>query len=213
MTSTEQSRRLDESNDMTPVAGTVDIDVPADVLWQCFRNPSLWPRWNPCMFWAYNRDLVPGQKLIWAFEPLRWWYLYKLPGVATLIEVEENRKVTWEVTVMPGFYARHTYSIEDLGDGRTRFGSWEKAMGPMFRALQFFWVAHFIFVKEQSLRGAQQLAEIYQRTGALDASTLPQRNMVAVIVQLVLLLTIIANVASVIGRVFRPRRSHPDGPA
>lgn len=211
--SAEQSRQLDASNDMAPVEGTVDIDVPAAVLWQCFRNPSLWPRWNPCMFWAYNRDLVPGQPLIWAFEPLRWWYLYKLPGVATLIEVEENRRVTWEVTVMPGFYARHTYSIEDLGDGRTRFGSWEKAMGPMFRALQFFWVAHFVFVKEQSLRGAQQLEEIYQHTGALDASTLPEKNVLTSIVQLVVLLTIIANVASVIGRVLRPRRSRREGRA
>ena len=121
---------------MPPVHGTVDIDVPAPVLWQCFKDASLWARWNPCMYWASNRDLVLGQKLIWAFEPLRWWYFYKLPGVANLIEVEENRKVTWEVVIMPGFYARHTYSIEDLGDGRSRFGSWEKANGPMFRALE-----------------------------------------------------------------------------
>ncbi len=172
----EQSRQLDESNDMSPVHGTVDLDVPADVLWQCFRNASLWPRWNPCMFWARNRDLVLGQKLIWAFEPLRWWYFYKLPGVATLIEVEENRKVTWEVTIMPGFYARHTYSIEDLGDGRSRFGSWEKAMGPLFRALKFFWVGHFIFVKDRSLQGARLLEAIYQRAGQLDESTLPKRR-------------------------------------
>ena len=172
----EQSRQLDESNDMPPVHGTVDIDVPAGVLWQCFRNANLWPRWNACMFWANNHDLVLDQKLIWAFEPLRWWYLYKLPGVANLIEVEENRKVTWEVVVMPGFYARHTYSIEDLGDGRSRFGSWEKAMGPMFRALSFFWVAHFIFVKNRSLQGARLLESIYQRTGQLDESTLPKRR-------------------------------------
>jgi len=39
--SQEQSRQLDESNDMSPVQGTVDIDVPADVLWQCFRQANL----------------------------------------------------------------------------------------------------------------------------------------------------------------------------
>jgi glyoxylase-like metal-dependent hydrolase (beta-lactamase superfamily II) len=161
---------------MQPVHGTVDIAVPANVLWQCFRNANLWPRWNACMYWANNRDLVLGQKLIWAFEPLRWWYFYKLPGVANLIELEENQKVTWEVVVMPGFYARHTYSIEDLGDGRSRFGSWEKAMGPMFRALNVFWVAHFIFVKNRSLQGARLLESIYQRTGKLDESVLPKRR-------------------------------------
>ena len=196
---------------MPPVHGTVDIDVPADVLWQCFRNANLWPRWNPCMFWANNRDLVLGQKLIWAFEPLRWWYFYRLPGVANLIEVEENRKVTWEVVVMPGFYARHTYSIEDLGDGRSRFGSWEKAMGPMFRALKFFWVAHFIFVKEQSLKGAQDLEEIYKRLGVLDSNTLPVKNYVPSIIQLVVLLTISVNILSAIGHVFRPRQSRQKG--
>ncbi|HTP08679.1 MAG TPA: MBL fold metallo-hydrolase [Anaerolineae bacterium] len=171
-----QSHQLDESTDMAPVHGTVDIDVPPEVLWQCFRNANLWPRWNACMFWANNRDLVLGQKLIWAFEPIRWWYPYLLPGVANLIEVEENRKVTWEVVIMPGFYARHTYSIDDLGDGRSRFGSWEKAMGPMFRALKFFWIAHFIFVKDRSLQGARLLESIYARTGQLDEATLPKRR-------------------------------------
>ena len=203
----EQSHQLDLSNDMPPVHGTVDIDVPADVLWQCFRNANLWPRWNPCMFWANNHDLVPGQKLIWAFEPLRWWYFYRLPGVANLIEVEENCKVTWEVVVLPGFYARHTYSIEDLGDGRSRFGSWEKAMGPMFRALKFFWVARFVFVKDQSLQGARTLEEVYKQSGTLDISVLPPKNYVPSIIQLVVLLNIVVNVVFAIGRIRRPRRS------
>jgi glyoxylase-like metal-dependent hydrolase (beta-lactamase superfamily II) len=174
--SKEQSHQLDQSTDMPAVHGTVDVDIPAEVLWQCFRHGDWWPRWNPCMYWVNNKDLVLGQNLAWAFEPIRWWYFYKLPGVATLIEVEENRKVTWEVTVMPGFYARHTYSIEDLGEGGARFGSWEKAMGPMFRLLKFFWVAHFIFVKNRSLQGARLLESIYQRTGRLDETTLPPRR-------------------------------------
>lgn len=174
--SDEQARQLERSRDMPPVHGTVDIDVPADVLWNCFRNAQWWARWNGCMFWGHNTDLVQGDKLIWAFEPLRWWYFYKLPGVGTLVEVEPNRKVTWEITALPGFYARHTYSIEDLGNGRSRFGSWEQAMGPTFRLLKFFWVAHFVFVKNRSLQGARLLESIYKRTGRLDHTTLPTRR-------------------------------------
>jgi glyoxylase-like metal-dependent hydrolase (beta-lactamase superfamily II) len=170
----EQSRQLDESNDMPPVHGTVDIEVPADVLWQCFRQANLWPRWNACMFWASNRDSGAGPETDLAFEPLRWWYFYSSPGVANLIEVEENRKVTWE-SGNAGFYARHTYSIDDLGGGRSRLIV-EKAMGPMFRALSFFWVAHFIFVKDRSLQGARLLESIYQRTGQLDEAALPKRR-------------------------------------
>lgn len=182
--SEQQARQLERSTDMRPVHGTVEVDIPADVLWECFRHAAWWPRWNACMFWGHNPDLKLGDKLIWAFEPLRGWLLYKLPGVATLVEVEPQRKVTWEITVLPGFYARHTYSIEDLGQGRSRFGSWEQAMGPTFRLLKFFWQAHFVFVKNRSLQGARLLESIYQRQHRLDATTLPPRRGLNVIRQL-----------------------------
>ena len=147
---------LARSRDMTPVAGTVDVAVPVDVLWECFTHADQWPRWNPCMFWVQNRDLVLGDELIWVFEPIHWWYIYKLPARAKIVELEFQRKVTWEVTFIPSFYARHTYSLEDLGDGRTRFGSWEQAEGASFRLLQAFWLAHFSFVKDASLAGRKR---------------------------------------------------------
>lgn len=165
-----------ESADMAPVQGSVEIDVPIEALWDCFSHPQWWSRWNRCMFWAHNRELAPGQQLIWAFEPLRWYYLYRLPGIAKLVEVEEKRRVTWEVTALPGFYARHTYFMEDLGGGRSRFGSWEQAMGPTFRLLKRFWLAHFGFVKDRSLQGARLLELIYRQQGRLDGQTLRRRS-------------------------------------
>jgi hypothetical protein len=191
---------LDQSNDMRPVTGTVDIDVPIDVLWACFANSNLWPRWNECMFWVLNRDLVLGQRLIWAFEPMKWWYLYKLPGVATLVEVEPRRKVTWEITALPDFYARHKYFMEDLGHGRSRFGSWEKAMGPTFHALQSFWVAHFVFVKDESLKGAQLLEEVYRRAGNLDESNLPHKNYLPTIIAAVIVMNSVLNIRNLLRR-------------
>jgi hypothetical protein len=200
------TRDLEQSTDMEPVHGTVDVNVPADVLWECFRHANWWPRWNACMWWVLNDDLVLGQQLIWAFEPIQWWFLYRLPGMATLVEVEPGHKVTWEVTVLPGLFARHSYTIEDLGNGRSRFGSWEQATGPSFRALKSFWLTHFVFVKDESLRGAQRLEEIYQQSGAIDATTLPQKNYVPSIIQLIVLFNIVANVLSAIGSMFKPRR-------
>ena len=128
------------------------------------------------MFWVHNSDLQPGQELIWVFEPIRRWYLYKLPARARIVELESQHKVTWEVTFIPGFYARHTYSMEDLGAGRTRFGSWEKAMGPIFRLLRVFWLAHFVFVKERSLLGAQTLETIYREKGSLHPQHLLSKD-------------------------------------
>ncbi|MDQ3803499.1 MAG: MBL fold metallo-hydrolase [Acidobacteriota bacterium] len=166
------------STEMAPVQGTVDVDVPAGVLWEAFRHADWWPRWNKCFFWARNRDLKLGDKLVWAFEPIRPWYLYKMFAVANIVELEPGRKVTWEVTAMPGFYARHTYHVEDLGGGRSRFGSWEQAMGPQarFPLTKKFWVAHFTFVKDRSLEGAKTLEAIYKRDGKITKDRLKPRR-------------------------------------
>jgi cyclase len=161
------------SGDMSPVQGTVEVDVPIDVLWTFFRQANLWPRWNKCFTWVHNRDLELGRQLIWSFEPIRPWYLYKMPAAAKIVEVEPRRKVTWEVTAFPGMYARHTYSVEDLGNGRTRFGSWEKGMGLGFRLTKWLWVPHFTFVKDRSLEGARFLESVYRREGRLDEKTVP----------------------------------------
>jgi hypothetical protein len=168
---------LAASNDMVPVEGSVEVDIPVAVLWKAFLRADAWPRWNKCFFWAKNRNLKLGDKLIWAFEPIRWWLPYKMPASATIVELEEERKVTWEVTVLPGFYARHTYFMEDLGGGKTRFGSWEKATGWSFRLAKAFWIAHFTFVKDRSLDGGRALEEVYRREGSLDVDRLaPKRR-------------------------------------
>lgn len=173
---TSKQEALARSTDMTPVQGTVDVEVPISTLWEAFAHANWWPRWNRCFFWVYNRDLVPGRQLIWYFQPIRWWYLYKMFAVARIVEVEKERRVTWEVTALPGFYARHTYFMEDLGDGRSRFGSWEQAMGWGFRLLKRFWIAHFTFVKDRSLEGARRLEEVYRKEGKLSGETLKPRR-------------------------------------
>jgi glyoxylase-like metal-dependent hydrolase (beta-lactamase superfamily II) len=161
---------------MAPVEGGVDIDVPADVLGRAFFQANLWPRWNACMAWVRNHDLRVGDQLIWVFEPIRPWFLYRFPATAKIIEVEQGRKVTWEVTALPGFYAQHTYTITDLGDGRSRFSSWEQATGPTFRATRAFWIAHFEFVKNRSLQGARLLESAYRVHGRLGEAELPTRR-------------------------------------
>ena len=174
MTNDRKTQELLDSDDMEPIAGTVDVAVPVAELWRCFRRADWWPRWASCFFSAKNRDLVKGEKLVWAFNAIRWWYPYKMPASANIVEVEPESKVTWEVTVLPGFYARHTYSVEDLGDGRTRFGSWEKARGWNFRLFKGFWKAHFRYVRDTSLEGAKLLEKIYQDQGNLDLSDRPK---------------------------------------
>jgi hypothetical protein len=160
---------LADSRDMEPVEGTIEVAIPVGTLWDLFARADLWPRWNRCFYWARNHDLVAGQNLVWCFQPIRWWYVYKMPAVAGIVEAEPRRWATWHVTALPGFFARHTYHVEDLGGGRTRFGSWEQAMGPELRLTRRFWLAHFRFVRDRSLD------RIYRREGALEPSLLPGR--------------------------------------
>jgi cyclase len=174
MAQKSKTETLLASHEMEPIAGTVEVDIPIDRLWECFRRADLWPRWNACFRSARNRDLVRGEKLVWVFNPIRWWYPYVMPASANIVEAEPRQKVTWEVTVLPGFFARHTYHMEDLGNGRSRFGSWEQAMGWSFRLFRRFWIAHFTFVKDRSLEGAKRLEQIYRETGKLDLADRPR---------------------------------------
>jgi glyoxylase-like metal-dependent hydrolase (beta-lactamase superfamily II) len=77
---------------------------------------------------------------------------------------------------LPGFYARHTYSIDALPGGRSRFTSWEKAYGWGFRLTRRFWLAHFTFVRNRSLAGARALEIRYLAGDRLDAAMLPPRS-------------------------------------
>ena len=196
MSGENKEKALAKSTDMAPVEGTVDVEIPLPTLWEAFTRADLWPRWNECMLWVRNRDLVAGQQLLWAFRPIRRWYPYVLPAIAKIVEVEDERRVTWEVAALPGFYAHHTYHMKDLGNGRTRFGSWEKAMGRTFRLTKWFWIPHFVFVKDRSLEGARFLEEIYRREGRIDEATLPKRYRKLPKSLLLLLLPVLAGAAA-----------------
>lgn len=158
---------LDLSTDMAPTSGAVEVDVPVADLWDVFARPRGWPTWNRCFTWVLNSSLEIDSHLIWAFEPIRPEYLYRMPAIARIVELEPQRRVTWEVTAFPGMYARHSYHLEPVGEGRTRFGSWEKAMGPGFRLARGFWLAHFAFVRDGSLHGARRLESLYRSQGSM----------------------------------------------
>jgi len=81
-----------------------------------------------------------------------------MPAAAKIIECKPQQKVTWEVRA-PGFHARHSYLFEPLGPDSSRFGSWEVAEGPSYRLMRRFWLAHFRFVRDQSLAGARAFGE------------------------------------------------------
>lgn len=143
-----------------PVVGSTEVGLPVDRLWQTFLDVKRWPEWNPCFWRTRVRGgvLRLGATLQWAFNPVEPRYLYKLPAVARVVELEPHDRVTWEVTA-PGFHALHSYRFAELDAACCRFGSWEVAEGPGYRALERFWLAHFRYVCRESLAGARALGD------------------------------------------------------
>ena len=142
-----------------PIAGSTELELPVERLWETFLDVPAWPRWNPCVWRARVRGggLREGATLLWVFNPIERRYLYKLPAVAEIVEFVPLERITWEVT-MPGFHAVHAYRFAAIDERRCRFGSWEVAEGPAYRALRRFWIAHFRYVCRESLAGAEALA-------------------------------------------------------
>jgi polyketide cyclase/dehydrase/lipid transport protein len=134
--------------------------MPVAELWETFLDVERWPRWNPCIWRARVRgdgELREGAMLAWVFNPIKPWYPYKMPARAEIVEFQRHDRVTWEVNAA-GFHAIHSYRFAELGPDRCRFGSWEVAEGPAYRATRRFWLAHFHYVCRESLRGAKTLA-------------------------------------------------------
>ena len=143
-----------------PIAGSVEVAMPVERLWEIFTDVEGWPRWNGCIWRSRIRDgeLRVGATLQWTFNPIRPGYLYKMPASAEIVEVVPQDRVTWEVSA-PGLHALHSYRFAPLGADRCRFGSWEVAEGATYRAMRRFWLAHFRYVCRESLAGARSLAE------------------------------------------------------
>jgi Polyketide cyclase / dehydrase and lipid transport len=156
-----------------PVEGSVELHLPLDELWDTFRDVSGWHSWNPCIWRAkvIGGRLEEDATLVWAFNPIDRRYRYKLPAVARIVDFRPYECVTWEVS-LPGLHALHSYRFAELDAGRCRFGSWEVGEGGMYRGVRRFWLAHFRFVCESSLRGAAMLAQ----RRAYSAASVPTKN-------------------------------------
>lgn len=143
-----------------PIEGHVELPIGVDRVWDAFLDVERWPEWNRCVKRARVKDgeLREGATLVWTFGAIKPYLPYRMPARAKIVEFDPRVKVTWEADVA-GFHALHSYLFADLGEGRSRFGSWEVAEGPSYRIFKPFWLAHFRYVCRESLAGAKRLAE------------------------------------------------------
>jgi hypothetical protein len=141
-----------------PVHGSTVVDMPVERLWATFVKVRGWRRWNPCFraTWTVGRPLEVGATIVLIFNVDGLPSFVKMPATATIVECEPCRRVTWEVA-FPGFHALHSYEFAAVDEHSCRFGSWEVAEGTLYDVAHGFWIRHFRWVCESSLRGAVRL--------------------------------------------------------
>jgi uncharacterized protein YndB with AHSA1/START domain len=89
----------------------VEVEAPPDRVWQLLTDPAELPRW-----WPDAAQLEPrvGGRVVLNFGP------GAVSGEITTWEPPSLLGFTWEASNMPGVQLHVSFTVDDLGDGRSR---------------------------------------------------------------------------------------------
>jgi uncharacterized protein YndB with AHSA1/START domain len=93
------------------VAQAVEVDAPPERIWQLLTDPTELPRW-----WPDAAELEPrvGGRVVLTFGP------GDVSGEVTTWDPPGALGFTWEASNMPGVRLHVAFTVDDLGDGRSR---------------------------------------------------------------------------------------------
>jgi uncharacterized protein YndB with AHSA1/START domain len=93
------------------VTQSVDVDAPRERVWELLTDPSELPRW-----WPDAAQVEPrlGGRIVLTFGP------GDVSGEVTRWEPPRALGFTWEASNMPGVLLHVTFTLDDLGEGRSR---------------------------------------------------------------------------------------------
>jgi hypothetical protein len=112
---------------MKTIQAVTEIAAPVETVWAELAAVSTYAEWNPFIT-ALEGALVAGGRLKVRIAPVGGRPMTFRPRV---IEVEEGRRLEWlGRLLLPGvFDGRHSFELEDLGQGRTRLTQAEEFSG------------------------------------------------------------------------------------
>lgn len=118
----------------TELIASIDIDAPAQVVWEVLTDLDAFPTWNPFITSAAGPVRVGG-RLTLRMQPVGGTAVILRPSV---VEVVEGRRLRWQgrVVVRGLFDADHLFVVEPLGSERSRLVQQERFGGllvPFFR--------------------------------------------------------------------------------
>jgi hypothetical protein len=118
---------------MTEIRAEIEIDAPAERVWQVLMDFTSYPQWNPVMR-VTRRDAEPGTRLKVHVRP---WRRLGMSFCPTALTAEPSRELRWQARLLfSGLFAGdHSFTIEPLGKNRVRFVQHEVLTGllaPLF---------------------------------------------------------------------------------
>jgi hypothetical protein len=104
---------------MCTIDTMIEIDAPPGRVWYIFADTAAWPDWNPFIR-RLEGAFEPGAVLEVTIQPPGRGAMRLKPRV---IEAEPGRRLRWlgRLGVRGIFDGEHSFSIEPLPEGRTRF--------------------------------------------------------------------------------------------
>jgi uncharacterized protein YndB with AHSA1/START domain len=93
------------------VTQAIEVEAPPDRIWQLLTDPAELPRW-----WPDAAQLEPGVggRVVLQFGP------GNVSGEITRWQPPSELGFTWEPSNMPGVRLHVSFTVDDLGNGRSR---------------------------------------------------------------------------------------------
>jgi hypothetical protein len=116
---------------MKELVTSVDIDAPAETVWDVLVDFESYPEWNPRT--RITGTAAEGERLVVAPGPAA----EGMPTFRPTVLRADGTELRWlgHLYVRGLFDGEHVFAVEDLGDGRSRFTQSESFRGLLVRPL------------------------------------------------------------------------------
>lgn len=104
---------------------TLDIDAPADVVWDVLADLDAYPEWNPYHVRVEGEPTVGAPLVVDIHKPNG----HQLTIEPHVIEVVPARRLVWGGGIRGLFVGEHVFALEPLGADRTRLVQSEEFHG------------------------------------------------------------------------------------
>jgi hypothetical protein len=118
---------------MRTLDAAVEIEAPAQQVWEVVTDFATYPQWNPFIIRAEGIP-VPGARLKVTIRAPGYRPVTFRPRVLRAVE---GRELTWlGRALLPGLFdGRHSLTVEALGEARSRFRTHEEVSGILLPVL------------------------------------------------------------------------------